>query len=92
MKYLALYERKNGEIIYRYRKSKPKYNIGSYTSMGWKLVDIRLLENGQAYSYSAYDSILDKRRRLHDLFCNFDIKNIIELLMIMYVIKTFFVK
>ena len=88
MRYLILYER-NGDLFYRYRKSKPQYDIGSYTSMGWKLLDIKYLKSGKALSYNDYSTTLQIKSRVVDMIHKIDIRKIVEFLTIILVLKYF---
>lgn len=89
MKYLVLYEKNNGELIYRYRNSKPQYEVGSITSMGWKLVDIRKLYNGSAITDSAYSGILEKKLKYQEFISKLDLKTFIEIMILVYILKSF---
>ena len=85
MKYLVLYERTNGELLYRYRKSLPQYEIGSYTSMGWKLVDIKQLDKGKCLSL--YDYSTSVSNRVVGLTRTIDYKKIVEFIAILILLK-----
>ena len=85
MKYLVLYERTNGELLYRYRKSLPQYEIGSYTSMGWKLVDIKQLDKGKCLSM--YDYSTSVSNRVVGLTRTIDYKKIVEFIAILILLK-----
>lgn len=89
MKYLVLYEKNNGKLIYRYRNSKPQYEVGSITSMGWKLVDIRKLYNGSVISEYNYNELINKKLMLMDYITKLDLKKIIEIIIILYMLKSF---
>lgn len=89
MKYLVLYEKNNGELIYRYRNSKPQYEVGSITSMGWKLVDIRKLYNGSAITDTDYSGILEKKLKYQEFISKLDLKTFIEILILVYILKSF---
>lgn len=85
MKYLVLYERTNGELLYRYRKSLPQYEIGSYTSMGWKLVDIKQLDKGKCLSM--YDYSTSVSNRVVGLTQRIDYRKIVEYMLLLALIK-----
>lgn len=85
MKYLVLYERTNGELIYRYRKSLPQYEVGSHTSMGWKLVDIKQLDKGKCLSL--YDYSTSVSNRVVGLTRTIDYKKIVEFIAILILLK-----
>lgn len=63
--YLVLYRKNNGEIIYRARRTRPDYKIGELTSMGWKVLDIKLFHKGRALSNSEYNEILERRTNIY---------------------------
>ena len=85
MKYLVLYQRTNGELLYRYRKSLPQYEVGSYTSMGWKLVDIKQLDKGKCLSL--YDYSTSVSNRVVGLTRTIDYKKIVEFIAILILLK-----
>lgn len=60
-RYMIIYKKKNGSLIYRIVKTIPKYKKGNFTSMGWYVEDVVRLRNGKTYSFSNYDSLLQKR-------------------------------
>jgi len=60
-RYLVLYRKNNGEIIYRARTTIPQHKTGEVTSMGWTVVDIRRLHKGRTYSNDEFDMILNRR-------------------------------
>ena len=39
--YKVYYQKRNGNVIIRTRYSLPQQAIGEYTSMGWKILDIK---------------------------------------------------
>lgn len=88
MKYLVLYER-HGELFYRYRNSKPQYEIGSYTSMGWKLVDIKYLKSGKVLNEYNYSTTLQVKSRVVNLIEKLDIRRIAEFIALVIVLKYF---
>lgn len=92
MKYMVLYQRSNGEMIYRFRKSKPQYEVGSYTSMGWKLVDIRYLDNGKLVTDYDYHNRISKLTNIYSRIQKLDYKTIIEMLLLVYIVKYLIVK
>lgn len=85
MKYLVLYERTNGELLYRYRKSLPQYEVGSYTSMGWKLVDIKQLDKGKCLSQ--YDYSTTTLNRVVGFTQRIDYRKIVEYMLLLVLIK-----
>lgn len=87
MKYLVLYERTNGDMLYRYRKSLPEYEVGSYTSMGWKLVDIKVLDKGKCLSQYNYSTLA--RDRVVGFTQRIDYRKIVEYMLLLVLIKIF---
>ena len=85
MKYLVLYQRTNGEMLYRFRKSLPEYEVGSYTSMGWKLLDIKQLDNGKCLSM--YDYSIVSKNRVVEFTRAINYKKIIEYIAILLLLK-----
>ena len=47
---LVIYQKKNGDIIERKRATFPEHQIGEYTSMGWKILDIKHEYKNKYYS------------------------------------------
>ena len=64
---MVVYKKQNGNIIYRACRTKPKYNKGESTSMGWNVLDILHLYNGKALSYIDYDALLQRRLKVKDI-------------------------
>lgn len=52
-RFLVIYQKSSGELIYRTRVSRPNYKIGDKTSMGWKVLDIKNMYKGN--TYTSYD-------------------------------------
>lgn len=72
-KYMIVYKKQDGNIIYRACRTKPKYNKGESTSMGWYVLDILHLYNGKALSYIEYDALLQRRLKIRDITKYIDI-------------------
>lgn len=87
MRYLVLYEKKNGDMLYKYRNSKPQYEVGSYTSMGWKLLDVKRLSSGKAYSINAYSTLINQRIRVEEFFRNINYHKIGEFILFFVLVK-----
>lgn len=87
MRYLVLYEKSNGVLFYRYRKSKPQYEIGSYTSMGWKLLDVKKLSSGKVLSANDYSTLLDKRNRVVGYLRTLNYSRIAEFILFFALLK-----
>lgn len=54
------YQKSNGNIIQRLRKSELPYKIGDTTSMGWKVLNIEYQYNNNYYSKNEYNSLIQK--------------------------------
>lgn len=65
-KYMVIYRKTNGDIIYRARSTKPEYEVGQQTSMGWEVLDIRRLHKGRTLSNEEYDELCNRRITLLD--------------------------
>ena len=53
-RFLVIYQKSSGELIYRTRTSRPNYKVGDRTSMGWKVIDIKNMYKGnilKSYDY-----------------------------------------
>lgn len=72
-KYMVVYKKQDGNIIYRACRTKPKYNKGESTSMGWYVLDILHLYNGKALSYIEYDALLQRRLKIRNITKYIDI-------------------
>lgn len=72
-KYMIVYKKQDGNIIYRACRIKPKYNKGESTSMGWYVLDILHLYNSKALSYIDYDALLQRRLKIRDITKYIDI-------------------
>lgn len=60
-RFLVIYQKTSGEIIYRTLTAIPKYNKGDITSMGWKVLDIKRMYNGKLYTNYEYRSHLSHK-------------------------------
>lgn len=87
MRYLVLYERTNGELLYRLRNSIPQYEIGSYTSMGWKVLDIRHLYKGKCLSLYDYSTAI--QNRVVRFASGIDYRKIVEYVALLTLFKIF---
>jgi len=54
MEYMITYKKSNGEILLRPRKTLYDLSIGKETSMGWKVLNIHYLYEGNYYTYLDY--------------------------------------
>ena len=55
------FQKRNGEIFQRLRRTLSPYRIGEVNSYGWKVLDIRYKYKGKFYSQLEYDKLIDKR-------------------------------
>lgn len=58
------YQKSNGNIIQRLRKSELPYKIGDTTSMGWKVLNIEYQHNNNYYSKNEYNSLIQKDKKV----------------------------
>ena len=56
------YQKRNGNILYRLRKTMLPYRIGDITSMGWKVLNIEYEYKNKYYSYYEYNKLIHKFR------------------------------
>lgn len=85
MRYMIIYQKNNGDMLYRYNKNKPIYKKGDTTSMGWKVIDIKRMDNGNILSLSDYREKVESRlklNRLNYLINNLDFNKLIQLILI----------
>ena len=70
--YLIIYQKRNGDTFERKRATLPNTKIGSETSMGWIVKDIKY-QVGNKY-YSSYDYMKHKRtdKFKRNIILNFD--------------------
>lgn len=64
MRYMIIYQKHNGELLYRFNKNKPYYKKGDTTSMGWKVVDIRRMYKGNLLTLSDYRTKIDFKSKI----------------------------
>jgi len=57
MNCMITYQKRNGDIFFRARKSAIGLSIGDETSMGWKVIDIHYLYEGNYYTINDYKQI-----------------------------------
>ena len=65
--YAVFYKKQNGEVIIRKRSTLPPYAIGGCTSMGWKILDIKYVYNGNYYNGAEYRNLTrpTKKKKPH---------------------------
>ena len=59
------YQKKNGCIIQKLRKTMLPYKIGDSTSMGWKVINIEFEYNNKFYSSYDYNMLIRKEIERH---------------------------
>ena len=52
MEYMITYQKSNGDIFFRRRQTLYGLRVGDETSMGWKVLNIHYLYEGNYYTYS----------------------------------------
>ena len=57
------YQKKDGSILQRYRKTTPSYKIGETTSMGWKLLNIEYKYKDQYYTEEKYNILRQREMK-----------------------------
>ena len=96
MNYLVIYQKHNGDIIYRTRRTQPYYQIGNTTSMGWLVLDIKRMDKGKTYTRYQYSCKLDKKESIRMNIRYYlgitRLKQVLYILLIIYMIYTIFVK
>lgn len=85
-RYIVIYRKCNGDIIYRARISQPQYTTGQYTSMGWQVLDIKRLHKGRSLSYDEYDNILNKKRTISNILARINTITLTDTLKIVLLI------
>ena len=58
MDYIVTYRKNNGNIILRPRNSLSGMQIGDETSMGWTVLNIHYLYDGNYYTYLDYCKVV----------------------------------
>lgn len=56
--YMITYQKSNGEILLRPRKTLLGLRVGDETSMGWKVLNIHYLFEGNYYTYLDYCKVV----------------------------------
>lgn len=59
------YQKRNGSIIQRLRKTAPPYKIGDTTSMGWNVLNIEYEYKKNYYTYFEYNRLIYKDKQKH---------------------------
>ena len=57
------YQKKDGSIMQKIRNTMLPYKIGEITSMGWKVLNIEYEYEGNYYSNTEYNMLLNKRKQ-----------------------------
>lgn len=63
-RYMVIYEKRNGELLYRYRTSLPLLEKGKRTSMGWLVKDVKVLDSGKMLSFWDYNNKYNQRFKI----------------------------
>ena len=58
MNYMITYKKINGDIFIRNRKTLYNMHVGDKTSMGWEIINIHYLYEGNYYTYDDYRRIV----------------------------------
>lgn len=93
-RFLVIYQKTSGEIIYRILRARPKYKKGDTTSMGWKVLDIKNMYKGNLYTNYEYRTHLSHEFRFRRVLTmnNFNmVSKIFQNLIIIYISLQFFV-
>ena len=94
-RYMVIYKKYNGDLLYRANKNIPHYKIGQKTSMGWEVVDIKKMYKGKTYSINEFDNMLSRRfgyKVLINKITNIDYTTLFKLILIGVVLYIFIVK
>lgn len=89
MNYMVVYQKYNGDLIYRYNKIKPNYKKGDTTSMGWKVVDIQYMHKGKIMNSNRYSAVIDfeyQIRRVFNILDKIDVFKLILLILALYIL------
>lgn len=94
-RYMVIYKKYNGDLLYRANKNYPHYKIGQKTSMGWEVVDIKRMYKGNTYSINEFDNMLTRKysyKVLINKIAHIDYATLFKLILIGVVLYIFFVK
>lgn len=58
--------------------------------MGWTVIDIKRLNDGNVYSTSEYNSLLHRKRNIHELVVKFDKYNLLKIIEIILLLILFY--
>ena len=61
---MITYQKQNGDIIFRPRKSPYDRYVGQETSMGWKVIDIHYRYENNYYTYEDFMRLIRKKESL----------------------------
>lgn len=71
MDFMITYQKRNGDILLRPRKSLYNLRVGDTTGMGWTVLNIHYLYEGNYYTYIDYCRIIRnqqlKKKKKHKL-------------------------
>lgn len=68
--YLITYEKTNGTVFCRIRNTMPDCGLNHYTSMGWKVIDIKYRFKDNYYELPKYNQIKEKYYKKNHLIKN----------------------
>lgn len=87
------YQKKNGNIIHKFRNTPLPYGIGDITSMGWKVLNIEYEYKGEYYPGYKFDMIIRKnkqsfirKKQMRELCIN-NLKTLLYYLIGLYIIN-----
>ena len=66
--YKVIYQKTNGEIFERNRTTLPDTKIGDYSSMGWKVLDIKIYNQYRWYSLETEYAEYKESKRQDNLY------------------------
>lgn len=96
-RFMIIYQKSSGEIIYRTCKSRPTYQVGDKTSMGWKVLDIKNMYKGNTYKSYDYRQVISRKISLSKIISKLqssqikELANVISNFMLIYIFVKIFV-
>lgn len=79
MDHIVTYQKRNGDILLRPRKSLLGLRIGDETSMGWKVLNIHYLYDGNYYTYNDYCRAFRNKKKPKKRFLKYIIRQLNKL-------------
>ena len=92
---MVIYQKANGKLLYRARRTPPQYGKGQKNSYGWIVKDIQVLYKGKCYTTAEYDNKLEHRYKIYKMICAIDktsIYDMLKLIVVLMVLYKLFVK